>query len=319
MVPCLLTTTAFVTALNGSSLSSCSDHSMPINLYSVVVGPPTTGKSQAMKECAIDPLVAVRDDNDLGNYLVERCTASALIKCLSEQKKAVVVSPEIYDVLNKMMKHDEENGSGEIQMLCELFSGERTLYRFATGKTREIPENVPFAIIGCTQVPFAARLVCRMDEGHGLLDRFMLWFPMCLRPSPNGTGEAKAFLSDIPLKSFTDVFIEMYLLFLGKQVFSFTEPAQEMMDSLQAEFITQLNESITEGLPAPKSKRIDLIQRLAVSLHVFTHVIKLLVGGRKPRRPSKEVSLETVKKTVLLMEYADSQKQIVIDVSRTMV
>ena len=58
----------------------------------------------------------------------------------------MVVSPELYDVLNKMLKNEEENGSGEVQIFCELFSGERTSYRFATEKTREIPENLPFGI-----------------------------------------------------------------------------------------------------------------------------------------------------------------------------
>ena len=123
MVPCLLTTTAFVTGLNGSTVCSSTDHRTTFNLYSVVVGPPTTGKSQAMKECSMDP---VRDNNDLGDFLLERCTTSALVKCISEQKKGVVVWPEVYNVLNKMLKNEEENGSGEEQMLCELFSGERT-------------------------------------------------------------------------------------------------------------------------------------------------------------------------------------------------
>ena len=115
MVPCLLTTTAFVTGLNGTTVSSSTDCRTTLNLYSVVVGPPTTGKSQAMKECAIEPLIAARDDNDLGHFLLERCTTSALLKCISEQKRGVVVSPEVYDVLNKMMKNEEENGSGEVK------------------------------------------------------------------------------------------------------------------------------------------------------------------------------------------------------------
>ena len=69
MVPCLLTTTASVTSLNGSTVCSSTDHRTTLNLYSVVVGPPTTGKSQAMKECSMDPLIAVRDNNDLGDFL----------------------------------------------------------------------------------------------------------------------------------------------------------------------------------------------------------------------------------------------------------
>ena len=59
----------------------------------------------------------------------------------------MVVSPELNDVLNKLLRNDEENGSGDVQMLCELFSGERTSYRFATESTREIPGSIPFGIL----------------------------------------------------------------------------------------------------------------------------------------------------------------------------
>ena len=124
-----------------------------------------------MKECAKEPLIAVHDDNNLGDFLLKRCTTSALLKCMSEQKRGIVVLPEVYDVLSKMMKNKEEDRSGEVQMVCELLSGEQLSYKYATGKTRNIGENVPFAIVGCTQVPFAALLICRMDQGHSLLGR----------------------------------------------------------------------------------------------------------------------------------------------------
>ena len=87
----------------------------------MIVGPPTTGKSQALGECALQPLITVREARDLGNFIVERCTSSALTKCLAEQKKGFLCSPEIYDVLNKLLKSDEENGTGDVQLLCELF------------------------------------------------------------------------------------------------------------------------------------------------------------------------------------------------------
>jgi hypothetical protein len=47
---------------------------------------------------------------------------------------------------------------------------------------------------------------------------------------------------------------------------------------------------------------------------VFTHIINDLVEGRKPRSPSKEVTSDTVKKSLLVLDYCESQKQIVIEV-----
>ena len=199
MVPCLLTSTAFVAGMNSSAVAVSPDYQVPFNLYSMIVGLPTTGKSQALGECTLQPLITVQEARDLGNFIVERCTSSALTKCLAEQKKGFLCSPEIYDVLNKLLKTDEENGTEYVQLLCELFSGERTSFRYATESTREISSNVPFCIVGSTQVPFAARLVCRMDQGHGLLDRF----PVCFRPSPKETEDARKALGSSPLQSFT--------------------------------------------------------------------------------------------------------------------
>ena len=71
MVPCLLTTTAFVSGMNNSVIALSAEHEMPLNLYTIVVGPPTTGKSQSMRVCSVEPLIAVRDSFDLGNFMVE--------------------------------------------------------------------------------------------------------------------------------------------------------------------------------------------------------------------------------------------------------
>ena len=87
----------------------------------MVIGPPTTGKSQAMKNCAVDHVITLRDNCEIGNFLIERCTSSGLVKTLAEQKKNIVVSHEVFDVLNKILKNDEENGCGEVQMPSELF------------------------------------------------------------------------------------------------------------------------------------------------------------------------------------------------------
>ena len=105
-------------------------------------------------------------------------------------------------------------------------SGERVSYRYASEKTREIGCNVPFSVVGATQVPFAARLIARMDQGHGLLDRFLFIFPTCLRPSLQNTQDALSWLESQPLKSLTDVFLEMFEYHgQRKVVYKFTDSA----------------------------------------------------------------------------------------------
>ena len=160
MVPCLLTTTAFVSVMNNSVIALSAEHEMPLNLYTIVVGPPTTGKSQSMRVCSVEPLIAVR----------EVSTSSGLVKYIAEQRKAFLGSSENYNVLNKLLKSDKDNGTGDVQLSCCLFSGDRSSFRYAKESTRQISPNLPFSIVGSTPVPFAVHLICCMDQGHGLLD-----------------------------------------------------------------------------------------------------------------------------------------------------
>ena len=162
----LITTTAFM-AGTATTLKTATQE-MPLNIYSIFVGPPTTGKSQAIKECAISPMASVTAEADSASPVIQKCTSSGLIKTVADNNRGFLLSAEIYDVLFKLLKSDEENATGDVQALCQLFSGEEASYRYATEKTREIAANTPFCILGATQIPFAARLVALLDQGHGL-------------------------------------------------------------------------------------------------------------------------------------------------------
>lgn len=148
------------------------------------------------------------DSEDIPNFLLDKATSSGLWKNVAEYGQGFVVSPEVFDLLNKLLKSDNENATIDAQLLCELFSGERVSYRYASEKTREIGCNVPFSI--ATQVLFAARLIPRMDQGHGLLDQLLFIFPTCLRPSLQDTEDALSWLESQLLKSLTDVFLKMF-------------------------------------------------------------------------------------------------------------
>ena len=182
-MPCLPASTAYIMAQNFVLRSGLQE--MTSNRSTGY------GKIASPKEGALQPLHDVSTERDMQNCIIEKCTSSALVKILAEHNKAFIISPEVFEVLNKLLKLDEENATGDVQILCQLFSGESSSYRFATERTCEIPPNVPFSILGSAQVHYAARLLCHMDQGHGLLDRFMLLFPMCLCPTTPETEEAR--------------------------------------------------------------------------------------------------------------------------------
>ena len=137
----LITTTAFM-AGTATTLKTATQE-MPLNIYSIFVGPPTTGKSQAIKECAISPMASVTAEADSASPVIQKYTSSRLIKTVADNNRGFLLSAEIYDLLFKLLKSDEENATGDVQALCQLFSGEEASYRYATEKTREIAANTP--------------------------------------------------------------------------------------------------------------------------------------------------------------------------------
>ena len=178
----------------------------------------------------------------------------------ADLNKGIMLSPEKYDPINKLLKSDEDNGSGDAQLLCELFSGEETTYRFATERSRKIERNTPFTILGCTQLPYTyTRLIARMDQGHWLLDRMNITIPNCLRPSPKETTDAAKICENYPLKSIQDVLYEMHTSQLPK-IFKFNEEAEELNNDLNTEFIEEMNKALLTGEIPAKRKKIDMLQ-----------------------------------------------------------
>ena len=181
LLPTILATVSYVLSKAKVTVSTV-NRAQSTSLYTILVGYPGTGKSPAIEHGCIKPLKNVLHDEFKG-CLLDRTTSSGLIKHLSSNGTGFIVSPEVSDVLNKLLKSDEETCSGDTMVLCKLFSGERISFHYATEDTREIDENTPFSILGCTQMPNAAKLVAKMDKGQGLLDRFLISVPRARCPN----------------------------------------------------------------------------------------------------------------------------------------
>ena len=91
---------------------------MPLNTYTTFVGPPTSGESVAINSCAQKPLHNIIQDFNIEDIIINKPTSSAMQRILAEINKGILLSPEIYDSINKLLKSDEENGSGDAQLLC---------------------------------------------------------------------------------------------------------------------------------------------------------------------------------------------------------
>lgn len=135
------------------------------------------------------------EHSELSYSVISETTSSGLMKLLANQDKGMILSPEVFDILNKLMKSHEDNTTGDIQLLCKLFSSERCSYHYSKENSRVIPPNTPFSILGSTQLLNVAKLIAKMDHGHGMVDRFPFAIPLAFRPTLTERESASIHLS----------------------------------------------------------------------------------------------------------------------------
>ena len=242
LTPALLTTTAFLSAKNGCTVETIT-HEQPMNIYTVFVGYPGTGKSSAIQHGCLEPMTELLADEN-SRILVDRTTSSGLVKHITTKESAFLVSSEIFDVLNKLLKNYDENGSGDAMLLCKLFSGEPSSYNYSTEQTRDIPSNTPFSILGCTQMPNVAKLITRMDNGQGLVDRFLVAVPLALCPTSAEVETARAYLSTEPDDAIKQTF--QYISDCQQNQttpYTFDEDAKQLLKSLKDTFIAEVTKA----------------------------------------------------------------------------
>ena len=149
-VPTLLTTVSYLLTKAKVTISTV-NHVQPTNLYTIFVGYPGTGKSSAIDDGCIKPVENTLQA-DVKGCLLDRTNSSGLIKHLSKNGTAFIVSSEVSDVLNKLLKSDEETCSGEL-WFCVRFSRANEFHftspRKTQGKSMQIHHSPSLVVPKC--------------------------------------------------------------------------------------------------------------------------------------------------------------------------
>ncbi|XP_068760519.1 uncharacterized protein [Montipora capricornis] len=263
------------------------------------------GNSSAVQCAAQDPL----EDLELADSIISKTPSSGFSKMLANNKKGFVLSSEIFDILNKLLKSDEENATGDVQLLCELFSGEKSTYHYSTEENRVIPANTPFCILGSTQLVNAAKLIARMDQGHALVDRLLIATPFAFCPTLTEMDAAREQLSTEVVDDFLELFRNVNSID-DNAVFEFDNDGKDLLRETLDHFVSELNDAISEGRVPPKSKKPDLIPRIACALHVLNHFMEQLLMGVPPSQPSNTISRTTLQNAASYVSHLETQKAI---------
>ena len=269
-----------------------------------------TGKSSAVQYAAQDTL----EHMDMSDFIISKCTSPGFIKRLATNKRGIVLSPEVFDILNKLFKSDEDNATGDIQLLCKLFSGEKCLYHYLTEESRVIPPNTPFCILSSTQLFNPAKLIARMDHGHGLVDRILLATPLAFRPTLTEMETASDQIATEVVSDFNELFLNINDIEDNVE-FAFDDQGKEFLRETMDQFVDEVNNAIRQGKVPPKSKTPELIPRLACALHVFNHVMGELLADVSATPPPTTISKATLERAASFVNHLESQKDILYQVN----
>ena len=200
-------------------------------------------------------------------------------------------------------------------LLCKLFRGESATYHFATETARDIEPNTTFCLLGATQLQNAAKIIHRMDQGHGLLDRFLVAIPLALRPTPEQLDQACGHINEMALSDFKPLFDSIFDAHTNiVRVYQLDDETAQIHWDLQRDFAAEVNEEILNGNMPPKSKKTDIIPRVAVCFSVLSHFITQKLH---PDTPHSEVSEHNTpqfyRTAVKLAKHYESQKEMFVD------
>ena len=306
-----IATTSYFLA-SAKMLVKRNNYEQPMNLFMLIVGPPTSGKSSAFKNGCVEPLEII----DKSESMISNPTSSALTKMLSNKKNVLLANPDGYDVLRLLATDDETLSCENSQLLCKLFSGESCKYVYRTEGCRDIARNSCFCILAGTQVLPGAKIIAKMNTGCGLLERFIVTVPECKLPMPEVQLEAEERLAGMRISNMSEIYGAINEALGNVCEFKFTIQADDVLNEIHKNLIIETNDCFSQGVPNEKNtKLMELVPRFSVALHVLTMAATALMKGEGVEICDR-VPKSILDSALIIVTAVESQKQDYINVSK---
>ena len=110
-----------------------------------------------------------------------------------------------------------------------------------------------------------------MDQGHGLIDCFLISIPMVLHPTLQQQQEANTYINTEPIEAIQDHH-ETH----ASTMYTFDNDAYNLLQEMNKEFVQEVNMATLDGNMPPKSKRSDHLPQIALTLHVLNYATEML-------------------------------------------
>ena len=158
---------------------------------------------------------------------------------------------------------------------------------------------------------YSAKLVARVDKGQGLRDCFLISVPLALSSKLDDIEQSIAYLTE-HIQELHEVY-RIVATVHTRDAVQYTLDAGTLIKNERDAFTNDINNAILDGeTTLPKSKRLDLLLRLAAMFHVFEHVLQnALAGHIDDLTIPTVITKDTLNEAKLYVDYVESQKHVV--------
>lgn len=84
---------------------------------------------------------------------------------------------------------------------------------------------------------------------------------------------------------------------------------------METQFLTDLNNALLNGIPTSKSKKPELVPKIAVSLHLLECTYNAIMENNEDFIIPEAISLDTLKRAISYIDSIDEQKELFYNVS----
>ena len=97
--------------------------------------------------------------------------------------------------------------------------------------------------------------------------------------------------------------------------YKFDDDADQVLKNERDDLSGDINDAINDGeTPPPKSKKLDLLPRLAAALHVLVYTMECALAGHEEAEIPITISKDTLEMAKFYLEHVESQKYMFCEV-----
>lgn len=291
----------------------------PVNLFTIVLAPPGSGKSAALHAAIERPILAVEDNCD-SPILVEDVTKNGLFVHLKETGGVGVLARDEVHVLMEEIVSSARKKDFDKDLLIKFFDNSAwTVNKGNTGKRDRIPFTA-LSFFSLSQPDSFFNIYSKMARmGNGLIDRILCCCPLPRRLTRAEVNASVNILQGYSVQSLDSMYEYVYHKHQDQQpvIYTLSQEALNYFMEKEKELVNAQNE-IFSGDAVPEatsniSKAAKLMLRLSVVLHVFIDRMMHALGQNlhRPGDIPTMIGLDSMQRAVILAEwFLDSRQKV---------